>query len=189
MKKIIISTSISRELFLHKKNIIFATICFLFLNGCYIPLKDGHWNDGRPIQMYSIIERLLRSDNVSVAVIGGQILVDGTPNAAGGSKLINEAETGFVNHFANFPNFSIVNRSQVQRIIDELKLSNSGLISDNTRLKIGELTGATHLLVIDAQQWRGFWIDDWTAYCKLIDIKSGRVLSIDKVYNSRFRVL
>ena len=45
--------------------------------------------------------------------------------------------------------FRIVDRAKAQRVLEEQKLSVSGVVSSETQLKIGQMLGATHLLMID----------------------------------------
>ena len=85
---------------------------------------------------------------------------------------------------------SIVNRSYLQNNIDEIALSSSGMISDSTRIKIGELTGATHLLLIEGNDnSNSLGYQAWTVYWKLIDIKTGKLMTIDKSVGSKLNVI
>lgn len=194
MKAIIISILISRKLFLHKKNIILATICFFFISGCYVPLgmklNDERLDSIGRAKSVTIAEQILRNNQkVCIAFIAGNILEYGKPTLSGKSELLNKSEMLWLNYFVNFANFSIADRNHLAQIIDERQLSSSGLISESTRIKIGELTGATHLVIIEARRWESFWINEATTYWKLIDIQSGRVLSIDEINYSKFRML
>ena len=55
-------------------------------------------------------------------------------------------ESFFLKILGKNANFSIVDRSRTKAILDEYRLNQTGLVSETMRLKIGEMTGATHLL-------------------------------------------
>jgi hypothetical protein len=183
-----------KEIIFKWRNITIATICSLLITGCYVPLgmklNDEKVDSIGRAKSVSIAEQILRNhQKVCVAFIAGNILEYGQPSLAGKSELLNTSERLWLNYFVNFPNFSIADRTHLAQIMDELKLNSSGLISESSRIKIGELTGATHLIIIEARRWESFWINEATTYWKLIDIESGRVLSIDEINYSKFRVL
>jgi len=184
-----------KEIIISKwRNIAIATICFFTLSGCYVPLQmklnDEKVDSIGRARSVSIAEQILRNrQRVCVAFIAGSILEYGQPTLAGRSELLNKSEMMWLNYFVNFPNFAIADRNYISQILGELKLNESGLITESTRLKIGELTGATHLVIIEARRWESFWINKAVTYWKLIDIQSGRILSIDEIDYSKFRLL
>jgi hypothetical protein len=188
------SIAMTSLLYVNSKNIALYLTFLLFLSGCSIPLGSTI-NDSRPdeakMNAFAIISDLLQNrQKVCVAFIVGDIIEDGRPAPTAKSQLLNESEKGWLSRYVNFPNFSVVNRNHLRHNINELFLSNSGLISEDTRIKIGQLTGATHLVIIEATTWYKFFrrrgVD---IYYKLIDIQDGRVLAIDKVTISEFKVL
>lgn len=75
-------------------------------------------------------------------------------------------------------NFSVVDRSRIRSILDELNFQTTGYVSDQARLQIGKLTGATHFLIVEFSRfpsgYNGF--SDMLSK-KLIDIETGEVLS------------
>lgn len=142
------------------------------------------------IKAISIIGQMLNNrQRASIAFIVGNVSEYGNPSVAARSELLNKSEQMWMNYFSRSSDFSVVDRNHVAQIIDEAGLSSSGYISASTRMKIGELTGATHLVIIEAQRYESFWINKATTYWKLTDIQTGRVLSIDEITYSKFRVL
>ncbi len=75
-------------------------------------------------------------------------------------------------------NFSVVDRSRIRSILDELNFQTTGYVSEQTRLEIGKLTGATYFLIVEFSRfpsgYNGF--NDMLSK-KLIDIETGEVLS------------
>ena len=77
-------------------------------------------------------------------------------------------------------NFSIVDRSRVDGILNQYLLSELDFVSDKIRAKIGYITGATHLLLIEfgrsPYQNSGAYTDILNK--RLIDVTTGEVLAI-----------
>ncbi|MCK9555044.1 PDZ domain-containing protein [bacterium] len=75
-------------------------------------------------------------------------------------------------------NFSVVDRSRIRSLLDELNFQTTGYVSERARLEIGKLTGATHFLIVEFSRfpsgYNGF--SDMLSK-KLIDIETGEVLS------------
>jgi hypothetical protein len=78
-------------------------------------------------------------------------------------------------------NFSIVDRSRLKQILDELQFSQSGFVSDKLRAKIGEMTGATHILDLSYARFKSNFGMDETVNARLIEIESGKVLAVDQL--------
>ncbi|HEY6837230.1 MAG TPA: CsgG/HfaB family protein, partial [Geobacteraceae bacterium] len=97
----------------------------------------------------------------------------------------NEEQTSMENFYLNNlgknPNFSIVDRSRTRTILEEFKMSQSGLVSDTMRVKIGEMTGATHLLDVSFSRFNAGRGHNDVVNARLIDIASGRVLAVDQM--------
>jgi hypothetical protein len=70
-----------------------------------------------------------------------------------------------------------------------MSLSGSGLISEDTRIKLGQLTGATHLIVISVFQNSNLGYNTWTIDIVFTDIQTGRVLSIDECSQSVLNII
>jgi curli biogenesis system outer membrane secretion channel CsgG len=71
--------------------------------------------------------------------------------------------------------FSIVERTQLQRILSELQLSTSGLLSKSDLNKIGKLMDVD-ILVMGNLDKNKFNLSYQTATVKFIDIETGEVL-------------
>ncbi len=81
--------------------------------------------------------------------------------------------------------FSIVDRSRTKAILEEYKLDQTGLVSDTLRVKIGEMTGATHLLDVTFGRFKTNQGYDDEINARLIDIGSGAVLAVDQMRVTR----
>jgi membrane-associated protease RseP (regulator of RpoE activity) len=97
----------------------------------------------------------------------------------------NEEQTGMENFYLNNlgknPNFSIVDRSRTRTILEEFKMGQTGLVSDAMRAKIGEMTGATHLLDVSFSRFKTSRGYDDVVNARLIDIASGTVVAVDQM--------
>lgn len=147
---------------------------------CRIKTAKNYWPD-----VYVIMDILEKGKNVSLAIMVGNISnamqdssFDVNEWKSGISTLlVNGLESGFMVYQNRYNNLSIVDRNKIRAILDELNFQSTGYISDNTRTKIGELTGATHIVVADFNRFNnppGF-ID--VVSRKLIDIKTGIILA------------
>jgi hypothetical protein len=93
-------------------------------------------------------------------------------------------ENNMLNNLDRQDRLSFIDRSSLDKIVDSYKLNMNGLTSDNARAKIGKTTGATHLLVstfVRNPKWiKGRESCEDTITSRLIEIKSGKVLAVDK---------
>lgn len=74
-----------------------------------------------------------------------------------------------------------MDRSRTKAILDEFRLSQTGLVSDTMRLKIGEMTGATHLLDVTFARYKNAQGYNDALNARLIDISSGTVMAVDQM--------
>lgn len=89
------------------------------------------------------------------------------------------AEAQFLRMFGANPRFQLVDRTALDKITSEWSLSADSDVSDETRVKIGELTGATHLFVTRILRSPGVApgsVSD-SAVSRLIDARTGQVLA------------
>jgi membrane-associated protease RseP (regulator of RpoE activity) len=98
------------------------------------------------------------------------------------NNLQSDHESGLLSAFSNNANFSIVDRSRLKAILDEFQFNQIGFVSDKLRVKIGEMTGATHILDISFSRFQG----QYNSYedvmnVRLIEIESGKVLAVDQI--------
>jgi hypothetical protein len=76
---------------------------------------------------------------------------------------------------------SVVDRSRLKQILGEFQFSQSGFVSDKVRAKIGEMTGATHIVDISFSRFpSGFGKDD-ILNARLIEIETGKILAVDQI--------
>jgi len=90
-------------------------------------------------------------------------------------------ESFYLKYLGKNENFSIVDRSRTKVIMDEFRLNQTGLISDTMRLKIGEMTGATHLLDVTFARYKTDQGHNDALNARLIDIGSGTVMAVDQM--------
>lgn len=140
-----------------------------------------------PYDFHVMMEMISREIPIRVAVVAGNMKFD-VPSYQSeeidrNKKMIitevtNAIERGFIIRYKTQNNFSIVDRQYTETILRELKFQESGLVSKEYRNKLGEMLGATHLLIID-YTFIGDQIDKNYHYLtrKFIEVESGKVLS------------
>ena len=74
----------------------------------------------------------------------------------------------------------LIERSQLAKAVEELKLSHSGLLDEKTAIKVGKLTSAKYLVVGSYQMAEG----DILMNARLIDVESGGVQQTARVKGS-----
>jgi membrane-associated protease RseP (regulator of RpoE activity) len=98
------------------------------------------------------------------------------------NNLQSDHEGGLLSAFGKNENFSIVDRSRLKQILDEYQFNQLGFVSDKLRAKIGEMTGATHILDISFSRFQSQYNDsDDILNARLIEIESGKVLAVDQI--------
>jgi len=108
-------------------------------------------------------------------VINSKIVSDRTLDQwkkATKSKLIADMEQAYLKSFAQAPNFIVIDRYKLEDVLKELEFSQTGMISEDMRNKLGRTLGATHLLVIEYSV-----IDMHTYTYRIIEVQTGRVLA------------
>ena len=96
-------------------------------------------------------------------------------------NLQSSYERILMSEFARLENFSIVDRSRLKQILDELQFSQSGFVYDKLRAKIGKMTGATHILDLSYARFKSSFGKDDVANARLIEVESGKILAIDQL--------
>lgn len=86
-------------------------------------------------------------------------------------QLRSYVEVGLTKNYQGNSNFSIVTRESLDRLIQELQIQQSGLVTE--LIKSGKILGATHMLVIDFNRYR---TADWSTK----DITSRRLIEIER---------
>ena len=95
------------------------------------------------------------------------------------SQILSNHEGGLLRVSQGFNNFSIIDREKIENTIKEMEFQQTGLVSDN-RIKLGNMLGATHLLLIDFS--RMFPSPPFSHYSdietrRLIEIESGKTIA------------
>jgi membrane-associated protease RseP (regulator of RpoE activity) len=80
--------------------------------------------------------------------------------------------------FGDFENFSLIDRGRLNTIFDEINFGESGYVSDAARVKIGKLTGATHIIALEHSRYSSGRSYQDTATQRLIDVETGKILSV-----------
>lgn len=133
------------------------------------------------------LQRILWEDKkVSLAVLTGEIHnLTGLDEPqleqwkkATRSYLLAESENYYLNAFKLDKNFFLVDRERMEEVLGELKFGISGVVSEELRAKLGEILGATHLLVIEFTRYRKAGGGQEDVYIRrLIEVETGRVLA------------
>ena len=137
----------------------------------------------------SIILRKLIIENkrVAIATIVSEVK-SSFPNAPPDwadsmrNSLQSRYESNLLSGLGQYENFSVVDRSRLKEILNEFQFSQMGFVSDKLRLKIGEMTGATHILDISLSRFQSSTHGrDDMLNARLIEIESGKVLAVDQI--------
>jgi hypothetical protein len=93
----------------------------------------------------------------------------------------NDWAQGLLEVFSKAPNFHLVEREAVADIFKELKFQISGAISPDTAKRLGQMYGASHLLLVEFARFPDTdnnFKDLFSS--RLIEVETGRVLSVDQ---------
>ena len=81
---------------------------------------------------------------------------------------------------ANEPNFKLVDRANLKAVLQEHLLSEVGLFSDETRLKVGRMLGVNYLVSIGLSRYCVVPLMRDVTTINLIDVETGRLLASDR---------
>ena len=127
-------------------------------------------NDNEPISLAIVV------DSVNNVYLQGAVLEQWETGMK--ALLINSWENYYLSFFAPERYFNLIDRGKVDNVLNEQKLQYSGSINTETQQELGEMLGASHLLIIDYSR---FYVSNVEALDiethKLIEIKSGKVLA------------
>jgi hypothetical protein len=92
-------------------------------------------------------------------------------------KVANEAFADALTHYFSVAGWSVIERSQMARILQEANLQQSGLIDKNKTAQIGKLTGAKFLVLVKGlgDFHEGSYIL-YSVTIKVIDVESGETV-------------
>jgi membrane-associated protease RseP (regulator of RpoE activity) len=90
-------------------------------------------------------------------------------------KLAGDWENFYLTAYKAEKNFQLIDRDKIDRIVKEKELKESGLASDNPAggSGLGQLLGATHIVVIGLSRFKGMDVISR----RLIDVSTGKVLA------------
>jgi membrane-associated protease RseP (regulator of RpoE activity) len=141
-----------------------------------------------PYDNYVMMELISKEIPIRLAVIPNDIIVK-MDNPAFKKALdehkkfiitsVTEMIEGIiVRSYAPQSKVMVIDRQHTEKMLNELKFQESGLVSEKYRMKLGDVLGATHLLIIDCT----FTEDNAGQQNilmkrKLIEVKSGKVLA------------
>ena len=140
------------------------------------------------VELIQIRELLENNQQVSIAVIIDNIsnlLLNNNKQLStwieiNKTHIQTDYESKINQQFSSYQNFSLIERNNIDIIIKEQRFQNSGLVSSNAMVEIGNLLGATHILTIDFS--RSYGTDKNTNYIdrfykKLVEVETGEILS------------
>lgn len=185
---------------MQKKLWVVNAILFLALYGCAgtptntttltVPFRkssltiEKSWKGDSPIRV-AMLKQFATRPKVAIAVVGSAETMFTAENVAKGGmdieqwrkgmidRGVTELEQEFLEKYSGMSNFALVDRTTLDKVMNELSLSASG-ISNDSRVEIGKLTGATHLLLV---RYTLATNAETTVTNRLIDVQSGEVLA------------
>jgi TolB-like protein len=91
-----------------------------------------------------------------------------------------------VSEMASNPNIRVIERDQVQKLIDEQKLTSGGQVDRETAVKVGKLLGAQHMI------FGGFMADpkgNFRIDARAVNVESGAIEYTDRVQDRSDNVM
>jgi membrane-associated protease RseP (regulator of RpoE activity) len=88
--------------------------------------------------------------------------------------------TGFLNTYQGENNLLIIERAKTEQMMKDTGFQRTGLVSDNDKIKLGNMLGATHLLLVDFSLQHPNYPFSKFMYVEnrnLIEVKSGKTLA------------
>lgn len=96
------------------------------------------------------------------------------------SEIFSTLADGFLNTYQGEKNLLIIDRVKTEQIMKEIVFQQTGLVSDNDKIKLGNTYGATHLLLVDFSLQHpsdAFFKFTYVENRRLIDVKSGKTVA------------
>lgn len=143
------------------------------------PLESVLWpidfmlSEGEPVRLAIIVT------DISNAILGSD---PESPQgrawiSANRQLLTTSTEQAFLQAYSDRKNFTIIDRINLDKYFDELKLQMSGAIDSSTAKRLGMLSGATHILTVSSHRTLGAKKQMQENYFyRLLAIESGTVL-------------
>lgn len=139
-----------------------------------------------PNDFYVLMELIYKDNSVRLGVLPGDIQIMHPVEASllaewkksVGIQLIGLAESTYINIFRKQKNFTIIDRHQTDKVLNEMQFQHSNLVSEEYRKKIGKLLGATHIVTVNLTRSisSGPRYEDVITR-RLIEVESGKILA------------
>jgi len=101
------------------------------------------------------------------------------------NKYIDIISSFFEEEFMQYSEYSLVDRKEMNRVLSELKLQQTGIINDNSNENIGKFVGADLLLTSTLNRNESIYIVTCrlldTKYNKVINVSTGKCSTLDKL--------
>lgn len=148
--------------------------------------------DIRTYQYHRAIQRMLNDGkNVNLGIIVDRVSTSLSGDWVANWKEAIESSTYVdlqnsvlrFSGFQDYPSFSLIDRAGIEGVLKELNFQQTGYLSRNDQVKMGELLGVTHILFCSYSRYTANAPYD---YCdqsdmRLVEVKTGRVLATDTV--------
>jgi len=92
-------------------------------------------------------------------------------------NLSADLENIYLTVYGKYAHFSLIDRMHIEAVLKEHALGQTGLISDEDKVKIGKLIGATHLLLVKKTMLASGEVSS-VEYRRLIEVETGKVLAV-----------
>lgn len=130
-----------------------------------------------------IYEKVYKDIPIRLAIITTPILLPSSLEE-GREYLKNEMELKryfegiMLTFLRGHENLAIIDRQYTEKILDELKFQQSGLVRDESRTKIGQMLGATHLMLVNrSMELRGGNKVSYVMWLELVEVESNKKLA------------
>jgi Trypsin-like serine proteases, typically periplasmic, contain C-terminal PDZ domain len=130
-----------------------------------------------------LYEKVYKGIPIRLAIIPTPILLPSSLEE-GRAYLKNEMELkryfegAMLNFLRGHENLAIIDRQHTEKVLDEIKFQQSGLVKDESRIKIGQMLGATHLLLVNRSvELRGGNEVSYVIWLELVEVESNKKLA------------
>lgn len=175
----------------------FTLLLFAFSLFSFSFQAPAHAIDIRLYEYHKAIQRMLnKNKKVHLAVIIDKVFTtftgDWVPNWRETLQhtLVIDLQTSVLRYsgFTDYPQFSLVDRAGIEGVLKELNFQQTGYLSRQDQLKIGELLGVTHILFETYSRYPDsspYTYQDQADF-RLVEVKTARVLATDTVVNRKY---
>lgn len=136
-----------------------------------------------PTVFYRITEMVYRDVPVRVAVIPTSLslpsLLEKARKYANYERQLKSLfEGALLQVYKERENLAIIDRQHTEKVLDEIKFQQSGLVKDESRIKIGQMLGVTHLLLVNLSiELRGGDEALYSLWLELIEVESNKKIA------------